>query len=111
MGGSVLYHKVLYCCLINDIKYKDAIKELRKRLPVSQSELAEMLNVSYATVNRWEQGLYEPIYAAKRKLRVLFKENKIGPNTWSDKCFLPLKRRFHAEIGLSYRPIRWESIN
>ncbi len=59
------------------MKYKDAIKELRKRLLVSQSELVEMLNVSFATVNRWEQGHHEPTYAAKRKLRVLFKENKI----------------------------------
>ena len=77
MGGSFLYKKVLYCCIIKYMKYKDAIKELRKRLLVSQSELAEMLTVSFATVNRWEQGLHEPTYAAKRKLRVLFKENKI----------------------------------
>lgn len=77
MGGFFLYNIVLYCCIIDYMKYKDAIKELRKRLLVSQSELAEMLNVSFATVNRWEQGLHEPTYAAKRKLRVLFIENKI----------------------------------
>lgn len=59
------------------MQYKDAIKELRKRMLVSQSELAKMLGVSFATVNRWEKGLHEPTYAAKRKLRSLFKENNI----------------------------------
>jgi DNA-binding XRE family transcriptional regulator len=29
---------------------------LRKRLDLSQSELARALNVSFATVNRWEKG-------------------------------------------------------
>ena len=57
--------------------YKDAIKELRKRMLVSQSELAEILGVSFATVNRWEQGLHQPTFAAKRKLKKLFDKNKI----------------------------------
>ncbi|MCI5940696.1 helix-turn-helix domain-containing protein [bacterium] len=59
------------------MEYKDAIKELRKRMLVSQSELAEILGVSFATVNRWEQGLHQPTYKAKRKLRNLFSKNKI----------------------------------
>ncbi len=44
---------------------------------VSQSELAKKLGVSYATVNRWENGLHEPTYAAKRKLRLLFEKYNI----------------------------------
>ncbi len=44
---------------------------------VSQSELAEILGVSFATVNRWEQGLHQPTFAAKRKLKKLFDKNKI----------------------------------
>jgi putative transcriptional regulator len=57
--------------------YAKAVKELRKKLLVSQMELAEMLGVSFATVNRWERGRYEPSYKAKRKLRELFKKNGI----------------------------------
>ncbi len=34
------------------MEYKDAIKKLWKRMLVSQSELAEILGVSFATVNR-----------------------------------------------------------
>lgn len=59
------------------MEYKDAIKELRKRMLVSQSELAEILGVSFATVNRWEQGLHQPTFAEKRKLKKLFDKNKI----------------------------------
>lgn len=57
--------------------YRKAIKELREKLLVSQNGLAKMLDVSFATVNRWENGRYEPNYKAKRKLRDLFEKNGI----------------------------------
>ena len=57
--------------------YRKAIKELREKLLVSQNELAKKLGVSFATVNRWENGRYEPNYKAKRKLRDLFEKNDI----------------------------------
>ena len=57
--------------------YRKAIKELREKLLVSQNELAKMLGVSFATVNRWENGRYEPNYKAKRTLRDLFEKNDI----------------------------------
>lgn len=57
--------------------YKSAIKLLRNRMLVSQVELAKILGVSFATVNRWENGLHEPTYSAKRKLKKLFEKNGI----------------------------------
>lgn len=57
--------------------YSKALKELRDKLLISQSELAKILGVSFATVNRWENGRYEPNYKAKRKLRDLFEKNGI----------------------------------
>ena len=57
--------------------YAKAVKELRRKLLVSQSELAKMVGVAFATVNRWENGGFEPSYKTKRKLRVLFKKNGI----------------------------------
>lgn len=57
--------------------YRKAIKELREKLLVSQNELAKMLGVSFATVNRWENGRFEPNYKAKRKLQDLFEKNGI----------------------------------
>ncbi len=54
--------------------YSKAIKELREKMLLSQVEFAELLGVSYASVNRWENGQHEPTIKIKRKLRALFKE-------------------------------------
>lgn len=59
------------------MNYSKAIKELRDKLLVSQTELAKMLDVSYQSVNRWETGKYEPTIKAKRKLKELFEKNNI----------------------------------
>ncbi len=60
------------------MKYSVAIKLLRKRLLVTQSELADILGVSFASVNRWENDEYEPTMKIKRKLALLFKEHNIS---------------------------------
>ena len=57
--------------------YSYYIKELRKRMLVSQTELAEILGVSFASVNRWEKGHHEPTIKVKRKIVELCKENDI----------------------------------
>jgi transcriptional regulator with XRE-family HTH domain len=36
------------------MEYSEFVKKVRKQLNYTQKELAEALNVSYATVNRWE---------------------------------------------------------
>lgn len=53
------------------------VKEIRKKLIVSQEELAKMLNVSFATVNRWENQHCEPSIQAKRKIRQICVDNGI----------------------------------
>lgn len=50
--------------------YAEGIKLLRKKMLISQEELAERLGVSFASVNRWENGRYEPTIKAKRKLKM-----------------------------------------
>lgn len=57
--------------------YANNIKKLREVLIVSQTELAQMLNVSVVTVNRWENGKFSPTIRLKRKLQLLFVENNI----------------------------------
>lgn len=44
--------------------YKSIIKLLRKKLILSQQELADLLGVSFSTVNRWEKGHHEPTIKA-----------------------------------------------
>ena len=40
--------------------YKTALVRLRAKLGLSQEKLADLLNVSFATINRWENGVSEP---------------------------------------------------
>lgn len=59
------------------MKYAVAIKKLRKKLLLTQSEFAELLGVKLVTVSRWESGKFEPTMSVKRKLRELFEKNNI----------------------------------
>ncbi|HOO23417.1 MAG TPA: helix-turn-helix domain-containing protein [Clostridia bacterium] len=36
--------------------YQRLVKELRLKLILSQQEFADLLNVSFASINRWETG-------------------------------------------------------
>lgn len=56
------------------MSYADAIKKLRGRMLLTQTEFAAFLGVKFGTVNRWEAGKYEPTMKLKRKLAPLFKE-------------------------------------
>lgn len=57
--------------------YSEAIKNLRKKKILTQTEFAKMLGVSFGTVNRWESGKYEPTTKLKRKLQPYFEKYKI----------------------------------
>lgn len=54
--------------------YSKALKEYRYKCLLTQTELAEKLGVSYASINRWENKKFEPTMKIKRKLRALFIE-------------------------------------
>ena len=56
---------------------KDLILEIRNRLNVSQEDLAKMIGISYATVNRWENGHSTPNKAAQLRLYDICKERNI----------------------------------
>ncbi len=60
--------------------YQAAIKELRTKMLLSQKEMAQLLGVSFASINRWENGVHEPTLKTKRKLRSLFNEYGIKIN-------------------------------
>ncbi len=57
--------------------YTVCLKALREKLLISQTEMAEMLGVSFATVNRLENGHHEPSLKTKRKIRDLCKKYKV----------------------------------
>jgi putative transcriptional regulator len=48
--------------------YPSLVKEVRRQLSISQEDLARELGVSYATVNRWENGQAKPSKLARAQL-------------------------------------------
>lgn len=57
--------------------YAEAIKKLRNKMLLTQMEFAEYLGVSFASINRWETGRFEPTMKIKRKLAPLFEKYEI----------------------------------
>ena len=60
-----------------NIDYADAILKLRAYLNISQEEFAQLLGVSFASVNRWENGIHEPTKLAKVRLLQLIEDNNV----------------------------------
>ncbi len=57
--------------------YPKVVKKLRKTLLLTQEEFAKEIGVSFASVNRWENGKCEPTMKAMRKIRKLCIKNEI----------------------------------
>lgn len=53
------------------LNFADQVKRLRTQMAVSQEELARELGVSFATVNRWENGHRAPLPMARRAFEAL----------------------------------------
>jgi DNA-binding transcriptional regulator YiaG len=47
------------------MSFPDTVKQVRQSLNISQEELAHALDVSYVTINRWENGRSKPNRMAK----------------------------------------------
>ena len=49
----------------NPETFPELVKEVRRQLGISQEELAHKLGVSFATINRWENGKTRPFKLAR----------------------------------------------
>lgn len=58
--------------MIKHQEYSTKLLQIRSKQRLSQEELAARLNVSFATVNRWENGKSEPQKAAKEAIDEMF---------------------------------------
>ena len=58
------------------------IKEIRSNLDLNQSELARLLGVTFATVNRWENGHAVPNRLAQSRLYEICKEHSLPVYDW-----------------------------
>ncbi len=57
-------------------QFSEFVKSVREQLGLSQEDLAHALGVSFATVNRWENGKTKPSKMAKNVFKQ-FCKNKI----------------------------------
>ena len=48
------------------MSFAEKVKFVRTELKLSQEDLARELGVSFATINRWENGNYNPSRLAKK---------------------------------------------
>lgn len=58
--------------------FAEKVKIVRENLKISQEKMAQLLGVSFSTVNRWEQGKALPSYATIQKFNALCKEHAIN---------------------------------
>ena len=59
------------------MSFSEKVKYVRTKLNLSQEDLARELGVSFATINRWENGSYNPSRLAKKAFDDFCKENNI----------------------------------
>lgn len=57
--------------------FSQIVKDIRGRLNMSQEQLARELHVSFATINRWENGKNSPNRLAKKALYEFCKEKGV----------------------------------
>ena len=58
--------------------FKEKVKKLREKKGWAQEDLAQEIDVSLSTVQRWEGKGAKPIRHARRELERLFREAEIG---------------------------------
>ncbi len=61
----------------DNMEFQEIVKYVRIRMGYSQEQMARTLNVSFATVNRWENGKSLPRPLAEDALYQFCKNNKI----------------------------------
>ncbi len=61
------------------MEIRDAVKQIRLDLGLTQVAFAKKLHVSFSTVNRWENGRVQPNRLATMMILSLSNENTINP--------------------------------
>lgn len=59
------------------MSFAEQVKHVRTELKLSQEGLAQVLGVSFATINRWENGNYNPSRLAQKAFQDFCKNNNV----------------------------------
>lgn len=60
------------------MSFAEQVKHVRTELKLSQEGLAQVLGVSFATINRWENGNYNPSRLAHKAFQDFCKKNNVS---------------------------------
>lgn len=88
--------------------FPQRLKELRKRRKLTQTELGEIMNVSYKTVGSWERGERQPSYETAKKIADYFEVSTdylLGNNVpdWaSDDDVVDLYEMLDSNVNMAY---------
>ncbi len=66
------------------MSFAEQVKYVRTKLKLSQEDLAHELGVSFATINRWENGNYNPSRLAKKAFEDFCLRNSFTLNNEED---------------------------
>ena len=86
----------------NDLSYK--LLKIRQNLSLSQEELADKLGVSFATVNRWENGHSSPRKTIVENIYQLYEtaqNEEIVPQKTKKKCCAQEKPQWQSKSECS----------
>jgi Predicted transcriptional regulator len=73
---------------MTEVKFMDfsqKVRYVREKLNMSQEDLARALNVSYATINRWENSKNKPVKMAQAAFNDFCNKHSITFDDISDK--------------------------
>ena len=59
------------------MSFAEAVKNIRKKCLLSQSDFAEELHVSFTTINRWEKGKVVPKLRSLKRLEAFCLEHDV----------------------------------
>lgn len=88
--------------------FPQRLKELRKRKKLTQTELGEIMNVSYKTVGSWERGERQPSYETAKMIADYFEVSTdylLGNNVpdWaSDDDVVDLYKMLESNVNMAY---------
>ena len=64
------------------MEFASVVKQVRKELGLSQEQLARELNISFSTVNRWENGKSKPSQMARELFFSFCMSKSIDPERY-----------------------------
>lgn len=60
-----------------DVTFGAALKAARESAGLTQKELARLMNVSYSSINRYENGHHAPTRIVEEALKTFFKKKNV----------------------------------